>query len=75
MNSSLCSEMLGDLLHQWSEDNGKKRGFCLLKGCPCEGPACMAWAPIVSFCRNLCPKRADCRSRMSDLVGTLDRPA
>ena len=75
MNRNLCNSMLGDLPFMWSEDGGKKKPFCQMKGGPCEGPSCMAWAPIVAFCRDLCPKRADCRGRLSDLAGTLDRPA
>ncbi len=75
MNRNMCNSMLGELLCQWSGDGGKKVRFCQLKGGPCEGPSCLAWTPVVTFCRTLCPKRADCRGRLSDLADTLPRPA
>ncbi len=75
MKRHMCNEMLKDIPFQWAGAHGWGKRLCPLKGCRCEGPSCMAWAPLVAFCRDLCPRRAECGGRLSDLVGTLDRPA
>ena len=75
MSRSICDKMLEDLPYLWDGEKGGRNRFCQMKGRTCEGPSCMAWTPLVAFCSGLCPKRAECRTRISDLAGTLDRPA